>query len=170
MRRRSQRQRPEPRRPQPRRFPLRRLLSAVAAALAALALVAQTGRALERIGASKRLRIVTVLSGEMERSGRKPPELIAGNLRLLREAERLDPREVGIPVALAGQYMLLGRYDTAIDGYRAALEVEPRPEIYLNLGNALFASGRSDEAREAYAKAVALAPHLRRLVPAPMGF
>jgi tetratricopeptide (TPR) repeat protein len=138
------------------------------AAAAALALVATTHRAVDRVGASKRLRVVTVVSGEMERTGKTPPALVAGNLRLLREAARLDPNDVRIPVALAGQYMLLGRYDTAVDAYREALALEARPEVYLNLGNALFASGHSEPAREAYRKAVDLAPRLRALVPGPM--
>jgi tetratricopeptide (TPR) repeat protein len=152
--------------PERRRLSPRRLLPLAAALLAAAALVAQTGRTLDRIQASKRLRVVTVVSREMERAGKSPPQLVAGNLRLLREAARLDPTTVGIPVALAGQYMLLERYDSAIDLYRKALEIEARPEIYLNLGNALFASGRREEASEAYHKAVRLAPRLRRLVPA----
>jgi len=160
--------RPRPERGGERRWPGRRTLAAVAAVLAALALVARTERAVDLVGASKRLRVVTVVSSEMERAGKTPRDLVAGNLRLLREADRLDPHDVGIQVALAGQYMLLGRYDQATATYRDALAIEARPEIYLNLGNALFASGHSDEALDAYRKAVALAPRLRRLVPGPM--
>lgn len=163
------RPRPAPSRRTPGRWlSPRRLLPLAAALLAAVALVAQTGRTVDRIRGSKELRVVTMVSREMERAGKSPPQLVAGNLRLLREAARLDPTTVGVPVALAGQYMLLERYDSAVDLYREALEIEARPEIYLNLGNALFVSGRREEAREAYRNAVLLAPRLRRLVPAEM--
>lgn len=169
MKRRARPQRGRPRRAAPRRLSPRRLLAALGAAVAAVALFAQTGRGLDRLEASKRLRVVTAVSREMEKTGRAPREMVAAHLRLLREAGRLDPTVVGVPVAVAGQYMLLGRYESAIAVYREALELEPRPEIYLNLGNALRASGRSEEAREAYEKAVLLAPRLYRMVPAEAG-
>lgn len=160
--------RARPRRPPARRLAPRRLLPALGAAVAALALFAHTERAADRLEASQRLRVVTAVSREMERTGQVPREVVAANLRLLREAGRLDPALVGVPVAVGGQYMLLERYDSAIAVYREALELEPRPETYLNLGNALLASGREAEAREAYRKAVRLAPRLRALVPAGM--
>lgn len=154
------------RRSAPRRRPSpRRLAAALGAALAAVALYAHTDRALDRLAVSKRLRAVTVVSRELDRAGRVPRDLVAANLRILREAARLDPTAVGVPVALGGQYMLLERYDAAIAVYREALELEPRPEIYLNLGNALLAAGRPEEAADAYEAAVDLAPNLRRLVP-----
>jgi tetratricopeptide (TPR) repeat protein len=70
-----------------------------------------------------------------------------------------------VATALAGQYMLLEQYDQAIAEYRELLEREPRPEIYLNLGRALRESGRDDEARDAFEKAVRLAPGLRSELP-----
>ncbi|MFP3941489.1 MAG: O-antigen ligase family protein [Thermoanaerobaculia bacterium] len=140
-----------------------------ALALAALAALGfQIDRATDRLGASKRLRVAKVMSREVSRSGRAPRPVVAGNLRVLREARRLDPSDVGILVALAGQYMLLERPEAAVDAYREALELEPRPEICLNLGNALLATGRRSEAREAFQAAIRLAPRLRQQVPPGM--
>lgn len=131
----------------------------------ALALLAHTGRSRDRVSASKQLRVVKVVSEEMARTGRVSDQLVSGNFRLLREAERDDPSEIGVPVAIGGQYMLLERYEQAIDVYREALAQEPRPEIHLNLGRALLAAGREEDAWEAFEKAVRLAPDLRRELP-----
>lgn len=143
----------------------RRLLAWLAAAGAAAALVAQTGRAVDRIGASKRLRVVQTVSSRMASLGQSPPELIVGDFRLLREAERLDPSLVETRVAAAGQYMLTGQYDLAVEGYERALAFEPRAEVYFDLGRALSGAGRDEEARQAFDKAVALDPALWRQVP-----
>ena len=152
-------------RPEPRRG--RRSAAAfAAAALAALALVLQTDRARDRMAASKRLRAVEVLSERMARAGRAPGQLVGRHFVVLREAAELDPSEVGVPVALGGQHMLLGQPERAIEVYQRALALEPRPETYLNLGQALLAAGRREEAREAYEKAVRLAPNLVVRVPA----
>ncbi len=136
----------------------RRLLAWLAAAVFAAALVAQTGRAVDRIGASKRLRVVQTVSSRMASLGQAPPQIIAGDFRLLREAERLDPSLVEPLVATAGQYMLTGQYDLAVGAYERALAFEPRAEIYDDLGRALGAAGRTEEARQAFAKARALDP------------
>ncbi len=140
----------------------RHLLAWLAAAGFAAALVAQTGRAVDRIGASKRLRVVQTVSSNMASLGQTPPQIIAGDFRLLREAERLDPSLVETRVAAAGQYMLTGQYDLAVAGYERALAFEPRAEIYYDLGRALEAAGRTEEARRAFARAGALDPSLRR--------
>jgi len=146
-----------------------RLLPWLAAAGAAVGLVLQTDRALDRIGASKRLRVVEVMSERMARTGQAPRELVSGHFRLLRQARRLDPSEVGVLVALGGQYLLLGQPEPAIATYREALALEPRPETYLNLGMALFEAGRPEEAGEAFETAVRLAPRLASRVPPGMG-
>lgn len=138
----------------------------LAALGAAVALVFQTDRALDRLGASKRLRVVEVMSERMARTGQAPRQLVSGHFRLLDEARGLDPSEVGVLVALGGQYTLLGRPEAAIGVYREALALEPRPETWLNLGQVLLAAGREEEAREAFGKAVRVAPGLRRQVPA----
>lgn len=146
-----------------------RLLPWLAAAGAAVGLVLQTDRAVDRIGASKRLRVVEVMSERMARTGQAPRELVSGHFRLLRQARRLDPSSVGVLVALGGQYLLLGQPEPAIATYREALALEPRPETYLNLGTALLETGRSEEARAAFETAVRLAPRLASRVPPGMG-
>jgi tetratricopeptide (TPR) repeat protein len=104
----------------------------------------------------------------MARTGQAPRELVSGHFRLLRQARRLDPSEVGVLVALGGQYLLLGQPEPAIATYREALALEPRPETYLNLGMALFEAGRPEEARAAFETAVRLAPRLASRVPPGM--
>lgn len=141
----------------------------LAALAAAVALVFQTDRALDRLGASKRLRVVEAMSEGMARTGRAPRQLVSGHFRLLDEARRLDPSEVGVLVALGGQYALLGRPEAAVGVYREALALEPRPETWLNLGQVLLATGREEEAREAFEKAVRVDPKLRDRVPRSLG-
>lgn len=145
----------------------RRLLAWLAAA-AALALVFQTERAFDRLVASKSLRVVEVMSERMARTGQAPRELVSGHFRILDNAHRRDPSEVGVLVARGGQYALLGRTEAAVRVYREALALEPRPETWLNLGKVLVAAGREEEAREAFEKAVLIDPRLRRQVPEGM--
>ena len=127
--------------------------------------VSHTGRARDRLRVSKRLRVGEAMSELMAQSGQASRPLVSRHFQILEDARRRDPAEVGVLVALGGQYALLGRTEPAIDAYRAALALEPRPEIWLNLGRMHLAAGREEEAREAFAKAVALAPHLRGHVP-----
>ena len=146
------------------RRPGRTLAWLLAGALA-VGLIYQTGRAIDRLRVSKALRVVEVMSDRMARTGQASRPLVSGHFRILEDARRRDPAEVGVLVALGGQYALLGRTEPAVEAYRAALALEPRPEIWLNVGQMHLAAGREEEAREAFAKAVTLAPHLRERVP-----
>ncbi len=138
----------------------RRLWPWLLVAVLAAALVGQTDRARDRIGASKRLRVVQTVSSRMAALGQAPPRILAGDFRLIREAERLDPSLVEPLVALGGQHMLTSHYDLAVEVYERALAFEPRAEIYYDLGRALSGAGRTEEAQEAFAKARALDPGL----------
>ena len=91
--------------------------------------------------------------------------LLKGNLELLRRAGELDPAEIAIVVGRGSQYLLLRRPDAAIGAYRQALTLEPRPEIYLNLGRAQQMAGRNEEAQASFDEAVRLDPHLAPQVP-----
>ena len=142
-----------------------RLLAWLVAIAAAAALVGQTGRARDRIGASKRLRVVETVSSRMEALGQAPPRIIAGNFRLLRQAQRLDPSRVEPLIALAGQHMLTHQYALAAEVYRQALAFEPRAEIYYDLSRAYLGAGEPQEAREAFAEAMALNPDLAGKMP-----
>lgn len=143
---------------------------AVAVAVALLvALVWQTGRWRDLLGASKRLRVVEAVTAQVVAAGGEvPSRVITGSVRLLREAERLDPSDVAVEAALAGQYLLADTPLRAEEAYRRALALEPRPVIYLNLGRALLMTGDRDGALDAFEKAVRLAPRLLRQVPATM--
>lgn len=137
---------------------------AVTVALAVL-LVLQTERTLDRLGASRRLQSVEAVAAAAF-AGRQPhPGLVAANLRVLKEARRLDPAEVGVPLALGSHYLLLGHTAPALAAYEEALALEERPEVWLNVGRAHQQAGRTEEARDAYARALVLDPALRREVP-----
>jgi len=133
------------------------------------ALIDQTGRWRDLVAASKRLRVVEAVTAQAMASGGKVPDrVIGGSVRLLRQAERLDPSDVAVQAGLAGQYLLAGSPLRAEDALRRALKLEARPELYLNLGRALLAQGDREAAREAFTDAVRLAPRLLRQVPASL--
>ena len=134
-------------------------------ALLGLALIGQTGRLRARGFASRLLHHVEVLSMAAVSAGKAPPRLFADNLEALERAAALDPSEIGIPIARGTQYLLLGQPDSAVRAYTEAIELEPRPEGYLNLGRAQLAAGRMDEARLSFQRAVLLDPRLDRQVP-----
>lgn len=142
----------------------RRLAWVLLAALG-VALLGQTVRWRERILAARMLRQAEEVTMVVV-AGRAPRGLLGGNLELLRRAAALDPVEVGIPIARGSQHYLLGSSGAAVAAYRQALELEPRPEIYLNLGRAELAAGRLEEARRAFRLAVRLDSKLARFVPA----
>jgi O-antigen ligase len=133
-----------------------------------LALLAQTGRMRDRLLASRMLRQVELLSMAALSRGEMPRGLVPSNLELLRRASVLDRTEVGIPVARGTQYLLLSNGDQAAAAYREALELEPRPEIHLNLGRALLMAGDQEGARRELQLAVRLDPHLAPMVPAEL--
>lgn len=131
------------------------------------ALVLQGRRYSHQWRAARILRAVEVVTLQMVRRGRGNPGLLWRHVRLLEEAARLDGANVGIPLAEGSQYRLLRRYDEAQDAYRRALALEPRPEIWLNLGAAQTAAGDGQAARESFLKAVKLDPRMRTQVPEP---
>lgn len=141
------------------------LLVWVVVPLLALALVFQTGRMRDRLTASRVLRQVELLSMAVISRGEMPRGLVPANLELLRRASVLDRTEVGIPVARGTQYLLMRNGDQAAAAYREALELEPRPEIHLNLGRALLMAGDREGARRELRLAVRLDPQLAPLIP-----
>lgn len=156
---------PEPGAPWQAGGPRRLLAWAVTLALA-LALVGQTVRSKDRIGASKRLRVVDVVTAQaVSATGEIPRQILGGNLRLLRQARTLDPADVTVPASLAAQHLLAGSPRRAVAVYEEAIALEPRPELYLNLGRALLTIGERERAVEAFSDAVRLAPRLRSQVP-----
>lgn len=142
-----------------------RTLGGILAVLLLLALVGQTLRWRDRLTASRLLANAEVLTLAVA-AGQIPPRALADNLEALRQAATLDPVEVGIPIARGSQYFLLGRPEPAEDAYREALRLEPKPEIYLDLGRAQWMAGRKEEAVRNFALAVRLQPGLARELPA----
>ena len=152
--------------PTPSPSPARRSpLAWAALVLLLLALLAQTARLRERLTAGRMLRQVELLSMAAIARNELPRGLVASNLELLRQASVLDPTEIGIPIARGTQYLLLGNGTSAAHAYREALALEPRPEIFLNLGRALAADGQLEEAREQFRIALRLDPNLAPMVP-----
>ncbi|MCB1035486.1 MAG: tetratricopeptide repeat protein [Acidobacteria bacterium] len=144
-----------------------RWLSFLLAALLLVAAIRQTVRGRERLKASALLYEVEAVSLSLLSAGQAPRVYLQQNIRNLRVASELDPLDVGIPLALGSQFLLLGSHQAAIDAYSEALALEPRPEIYLNLGKALYLSGHPEEARKNFDRAVALDWHLESEVPEP---
>jgi hypothetical protein len=138
----------------------------VCVVIAMLALVWQTFRARDRLEASRLLAQVEARTRSAINVGRAPSTLFAEHLAWLDVAARLDPLEIGIPIAKGTQFLLLRRPSEALAAYRAAAALEPRPEIDLNMGRALLMQGSDVEARAAFTRAVRLDPHLRAEIPA----
>jgi|SRR6185369_5787419 len=135
------------------------------AVLLVLALVGQTVRRDDRLTAGRLLAHVEGLTMAAVRQGSAPRGLLGANLDALKQAAALDPLEVGVPIARGSQYLIFGDPDLAIESYQAAAALEPRPEIYLNLGRAQLSARRVDEARRSFALAVRLDPRLASAVP-----
>jgi Flp pilus assembly protein TadD len=133
-----------------------------------IALGWQTVRMRNRIVASRLLALVESRTRAAIAARRAPSTLFAEHLVWLDRAERLDPLEIGVPIARGAQYLLLRRPDEATAAYRAAAALEPRPEIDLNLGRALLLRGDREAARLSFARAVRLDPRLRGEVPPDM--
>jgi O-antigen ligase len=137
-----------------------RLAAALLGLAVAVGLAGQTVRLRDRIHANRLLRQVQGLTVVAANSGRLSPRLLAANLEVLRRAAALDPTDVQILTTRGGQYMLLHRPEAALAAYGAALALEPRPEIHLNLGRAYAEAGRLAEARRQLEITRQLDPHL----------
>jgi len=142
----------------------RRLFPFVFATLL-VALGWQTLRAMDRITASRLLARVEARTLAAVQARHAPSTMFAEHLSWLDTAARLDPLEIGIPIARGSQFLLLRRPTEALAAYREAAALEPRPEIDLNIGRALWMQGAHDEARAAFKRAVQLNPQLRTEVP-----
>lgn len=143
---------------------------ATAWGLLAVLLVAlgfQTRRIGAWYGAATRLRAVEVTTHQLLRAGRLNATVLWRLLDELETARRLDPGEAAISQAEGSLYRLLQRPEEAREAYRRALELEQRPETWLNLGAAQDAAGDEEEAMESFGRAVRLDPGLRPQVPRP---
>jgi O-antigen ligase len=137
----------------------------LAAAALVVALVLQGNRWHDRLLGSAMLRQVELVSISAATTGRAPGNLLPAHLELLRRAQELDPVEVGIPIARGSQFLLFGDPRAAIPPYRAALALQPKPEVYADLGRAFLAVGDLAAARRQFRLAVRLDPSLLSQVP-----
>jgi tetratricopeptide (TPR) repeat protein len=142
-----------------------RTLAAILTVLLLLALAGQTVRWRDRLAASRLLANAEALTLAVA-AGQIPPQALADNLEALRQAAALDRVQVGIPIARGSQYYLMGRAEPAEQAYLEALRLEPKSEIYLDLGRAQWLAGRREEALRNFALAVRLDPGLVRELPA----
>jgi tetratricopeptide (TPR) repeat protein len=142
----------------------RRLFPIVFGALL-LALGWQTWRSFDRLTASLLLARVEARTVAAIQARHAPSTMFVEHLEWLEIAAQRDPLEIGVPIARGSQYLLLRHPDEALAAYRAAAALEPRPEIDMNIGRALWMQGAHDEARRAFTRAVRLNPQLRSEVP-----
>ncbi len=84
------------------------------------------------------------------------PPILSRHLELLERAGELDPTNVTIPLMRGSQHFLLRNLDAALRAYGEALALEPRAEIYLNVGRTHMMAKDEDAAAEAFQKAVDL--------------
>jgi tetratricopeptide (TPR) repeat protein len=143
----------------------RRFFAGCLAALALLALGAQSLRAAHRLRASRLLKVVEAVTPQAARAGTQGRPLLGRNLQLLAEAEPLDPTNISIPVARGAQLLLLERLGEARAEYLRALALEPRAEIWLNLARVEWRNGEHASAASSFAKAAALNPRLAAEIP-----
>jgi O-antigen ligase len=144
---------------------LNRGLAWAALAVLILALGFQTVRLRDRLLASSLLRGAETRTLAAAATGRIASTVLQENLLDLERAARLDPVEVGIPLARGSQFLLMRRADAALESYERALALEPRPEIYLNRGRARLLAGQAAAAGEDFALAARLDPALN--IPQP---
>ncbi|MEM8960351.1 MAG: tetratricopeptide repeat protein [Acidobacteriota bacterium] len=102
----------------------------------------------------------TRISSVLVEQGNASAAAVSRNIDMLHVAERLDPVSVSIPLLLGAQYLLRGRAEPAIEALERAEALEPRAEVYRNLGEAYRLLGDDQEALRAYARAKRLDPAL----------
>jgi tetratricopeptide (TPR) repeat protein len=141
-----------------------RTLAALLTVLLFLALAGQTVRWRDRLTAGRLLANAEALAQAVY-AGKIPLRAAADNLEPLREAAALAPAEVGIPISLCSQYLLLSSPEPAEQTCRQALRLEPRSDAYVYLGRAQWMAGRKEEAVRNFELAVRLDPGLIRVLP-----
>lgn len=80
------------------------------------------------------------------------------NLDRLRTIEPQCSADVRIYALMGNNEELAGRALNAVHAYEKALTLDPRPEIYVAMGNQLMQLGRIDEAVESFVAAARFAP------------
>ncbi len=144
---------------------MKNLLRFGLAAALAVALVAQVLRARDLLRAQTILRSVEARSAELARIGTADSRVLRAHLLALDDAGRLDRAEVGIPIARGNQFLLLGAWESAIEAYHAAQQLERRPETHLNIAEAMLRLDRRKDAVAELASVLRLDPMLAQRIP-----
>ena len=137
----------------------------VAAAVLAIALVAQAVRSWHRLESSALVRAVQYEMTSLG-SSRTPARTLRLSEVAVERAQERDPAAVE-PLAFEADLLLVARrLDDADRAYQRAAAHEPRPEVLFHWGLALWSQGRVDEAVVQLRRGVALAPRLASELPA----
>jgi tetratricopeptide (TPR) repeat protein len=132
-----------------------------------VAIVLQGARARDRVRAGQILRAVEVMTQTFAAERRLSAPIVWRHVRLLEEAERLDPADAAVPLARGTQLLLLQRPEEATGAFERAIALEPRPETFLHLARAYDLLGREDDALASYTRALGLYPQFLGRVPGP---
>ncbi|MEM9291315.1 MAG: O-antigen ligase family protein [Acidobacteriota bacterium] len=147
--------------------PAFRALAFALSLLLAAGAVVHFQRGWERLTASRILLAAEVTSRAVVTSGQVPRGLLTRLRTELERGEDLDPLEFALPMVRGSLYLVQGQGRAAEAAYRRALSIEPRPELWLNLGKALQVSGDPEGARQAFDRAVRLDPRMEDQLPPP---
>ena len=143
---------------------MKHVLSAVIAILALLSIERACVRPYLANRTTKALMARTIMAYE-NRESTAGRAMASANLTRLREAERYAPRDIQTLMLQAGNYRALGQHERAAARYRAALAIEQRPEIYMNLAQTQLELMQFDEGIGSYVKAVRFDPFYVAQIP-----
>lgn len=134
-------------------------------ALLAFAVVAQVRRSSELMRAQHLLYSVERRSMAMLRTGDLDKVKLRAHVAALAEAQKLDWAEVQIPTQIGSQHLMLGELEPSRRAYSSALQLEPRPEILVNLGKVCYSQGAMKRAIRYFGQAALLDPRMLKEVP-----
>lgn len=81
-------------------------------------------------------------------------EIARENLARIEPFLRHHSTDLDVWMILGANHRILGRWEKAAAAYERALELEPRPEIHLNLGDSRLKLGDFDSALDHYAQSM----------------
>ena len=134
-------------------------------ALLALLVAFQVRRSSDLLDAQRLLNSVEQRTAGMLYGGDIDKAKLRAHLVALADARKLDAAEVAIPAQIGSQHLMLGELEPARRAYVAAMQLEPRPEILVNLGKVFYSQGAEMRAVRFFGQAVRLDPRLMKEVP-----
>lgn len=134
----------------------------------ALAWGLDSRRGLDLLRANADLYVVEQVAPQAAQAGAQGRPVLRRALELLDRAAAGAPFDSRIALARGSVLLLLERPHEAVAAYEAGIDIEPRPELYLNLGRARLLAGDAAGARESFAEAVRQMPSLGDAIPPEM--